>query len=551
MNRKDTYCDFISKVECCIDSTTINFVFSYGIVKQLTFNGKVVYLWQNVKGDICYSFDLHSQDYHKTSTVKLSSALWNHFDVKIEAVTTIDESLKKVTIAAIRLNKAMSEAQSYHDYSTFSQRELNGQKYGEVDLIQNMNQNSQSNQALIPYQQYPQQGRYNQTQLYSDIINLSMYQLQSVQNTFYIHANELPIVHKEVFKPVAKCAFFIEKNFTIRNRYIPSEYLSNGVAPYNLSNSFIISFIFAMAKNDIAQAMNILVWLVNSINTLLKLPYALVLHGENDTFMKLFYEEIVTPLFNDLHCEKITGDGLNEKSLSKQLDEKIVNNFHNITTPIVLDSPAKEFTNRLIHKDVYKLNNKSITTVANILITSTSKYIPLIAKDVPCLVVGVESTVDYFCKDKNISTDPYKITYYIKNDLYNFVSIIRSIDLGKVNMSGALKFYKDKDNTDIIDGDVDLLVAFNVFIKNKDKGPFVLLQKIAPKLYKTLIDDFSKNRVNRKNLIEYFTILFGEDIYKKNQNRKLIDDLRELSNTNEPFDCDMAHNIHGVVYYYL
>jgi hypothetical protein len=546
MNIKHAYCDFTSRVQSYFSSETCNFIFTSGSVNRFEINGEFVYLWQDAEGNASYSFDLSSQEYLTTSITKLGNALSSHFRVNIEAVNNKGESFKKVNSAAVGLNKAISESQRHDSFAAYSKE----QSVAQFDLIPNMNQNLPSNQVLVP-QAYPQQNRFNQEQLYGDIINLSVYQLRHAQQTYYIYMNKLPIVHKEVYKPVAKCAFFIEKGFNIRNKYIPSEHLTKGGVTYTLSNSFILSFIFAMAKNDITQAMKILVWLVNSVNTLVKLPYALVLQSENDTCMKLFYEEIIMPLFNNFNCEKITSDVLNEKSLSKQLDEKIIYNFHNITIPTVLDRPTKEFTNRLIHKDDYKLNNKIVTTVANILITSTSKYIPMIAKDVECLVVDVESTLDHFCRIKNISTNCYVFARYIADDLDNFVSIARSIDLCKLNNTCNFNFYKDDDNTNILDGDVELLEVFNASIKNRDESFFELLKIQAAKLYRTLIDDFAKNRVNRKNLIDYFTILFGEDIYKKNQNKKLIDDLRKLSQTNEPFNSDKARNIHGIVYYYI
>jgi len=548
MNSKNTECEFTSKIQSCLSGVDTNLMFTHRNVKCLEINGEFVYLWQDAKGNVCYSFDLLSQEYQTTSIAKLGNALSSHFQCSIEAVNNIGESLKKMTIATIGLNKAISDSKMHDNYAAYSQTGYMEQNIAQIDLIQDLNQNLPSNQALIP-QQYAQQDRFNQQQLHSNTVNLSDFQFQYSQQIFYLRMNELPIVHKEAFRPNAKQAFFTEKGLNIRNKYIPSEYMVKNLLPYNPSNSFVPSFIFAMAKNDIVQAMNILAWLVNSVNTLAKQP-ALVLHSENDTCMRLFYEEIINPLFNSFHCEKITCDELNEKYLSKQLDEKAIYNFHNITTPIILDRPAEEFLNRLIHKDDYKLNNKSITTVANILITSTSKYIPLIAKDVPCLVVCVEPTLDNFCRDKNIGTNYYEVAQYIKYDLENFVSIVRSIDLYKLNASCDLKFYKD-DNIDILDGDAELLEVFNASIKNKDISLFVILKKIAPKLYKTLMDDFDKNRVNRINLIEYFTILFGEDVYKKNQNRRLIEDLRELSSTNEPFESDGFHNIHGIVYYYL
>ncbi|MDO9303984.1 MAG: hypothetical protein Q7T77_01535 [Sulfuricurvum sp.] len=549
MNSKNTECEFTSKIQSCLSGVDTNLMFTHRNVKCLEINGEFVYLWQDAKGNVCYSFDLLSQEYQTTSIAKLGNALSSHFQCSIEAVNNIGESLKKMTIATIGLNKAISDSKMHDNYAAYSQAGYMEQNIAQIDLIQDLNQNSPSNQALIP-QQYPQQDRFNQQQLHSNTINLSDLQFQYSQQTFYLRMNELPIVHKEAFRPNAKQAFFTEKGLNIRNKYIPSKYMVKNLLPYNPSSSFILSFIFAMAKNDIVQAMNILVWLVNSINTFVKLPYALVIHGENDTCMKLFYEEIVVPLFNSFHCDKIIGDRLDEKSLSKQLDEKIICNFHNIITPIILDRPAKEFISRLIHKDDYKLNNKIVTTVANILITSTSKYIPLIAKDVPCLVVSVESNLAKFCRDKNIGTNHYEVAKHIEYDLENFVSIVKNIDLPKLNISCHLKFYEDN-NIDILDGDAELLEVFYASIKNMDKNLFAILKIIAPKLYKTLMDDFDKNRVNRINLIEYFTILFGEDVYKKNQNRRLIEDLRELSSTNEPFESDGFHNIHGIVYYYL
>lgn len=550
MNCKHTYCDFTSKVQSYLSSEAMNVIFTIGGVNRLDINGEFVYLWSDGKGNGCYSFNLYERDHFTTSITKVGNALSSHFESKIEVLNNRGEFLKKAISITGGLNKAISEAQSYHDYAAYSQRGLSGQNSGAFDLVPNMNQNLLSNQSLVP-QLYPQQNRFNQEQLHNEIMNLSFNQLQYAKQIFYVYVNELPIVPKELFNPSVCQSFFKSNGLTYKNRYIPSEYLTKHPSACNLSNSSILSFIFAMAKNDVAQAIKIFTWLVNIINTLRKMPYALVLHSENDIYMKLFYEEIVIPLFNERHCEKISGDGLNEKSLSKQLDEKIICNYHNITTPVILDKPAKEFTNRLIHKSDSKLNNTVITTVANILITSTSRYIPLIAKDVPCLVVDVESSMDHICIDMSIGSNYYQAAQHLKDDLDNFISIARHIDLNRLNNACNVAFYKDEYITDILDGDADLLEVFNAFIKNKVVVAFVLLKTKAPKLYKILIDDFDKNRVNRKNLIEYFTILFGEDIYKKNQNRKLIEDLRMLSQTDEPFDSNKVCNIRGEVYYCL
>lgn len=91
-----------------------------------------------------------------------------------------------------------------------------------------------------------------------------------------------------------------------------------------------------MAKNDL-KAMSIIVWLANSFNLWQKLPYALVLHSKDDIPMRLFYEEIIEPLFNKNHCEIISNDTLDKKALSKKLDEKAIYRFHNLTTPTILE----------------------------------------------------------------------------------------------------------------------------------------------------------------------------------------------------------------------
>lgn len=551
MSCKNTYTDFTSQVQSFLSNESCNLIFTLGSVYQLNINGVFVYLWLDAKGNGCYSFNLYDRKPLTASITKFSNALSSHFECNIEVMNNRGEFIKKAISVTVGLNKAISEAQSYHDYAAYTQRGLNGQNNGAFDLVPNMNQNLTSNQALVP-QQDSQQNRFNQEQIHSEIMNLSFNQLQHAQQTLYIYINELPIVYKEAFHPSAGQFLFKSNGLTYKNSYIPSKYITKYPSTCDLNNSFILLLIFAMAKNDISQAMKILRWLVNCINTLSKMPYALVLHSEHDTYMKLFYEEIVIPIFNGNHCEMISGDGLNEKSLSKQLNEKIINNYHNITMPTIFDKPAKEFTNRLIHKDNYKLSNTVVTTVANILITSTSKYIPLIAKDVPCLVVGVESTLDDFCRDQNIGTNYYEIVQRLKYDLDNFISIVRRIDLSKLNNSSNVVFYKDDSNTDILDGDADLLEVFNAFlINNNDEGLLELLKSKSEKLHKTFNDDYAKKRVNRKNLIEYFIILFGEDIYKKNQNRKLIEDLRKLSKTDEPFNSVKVCNIRGEVYYYL
>jgi len=120
---------------------------------------------------------------------------------------------------------------------------------------------------------------------------------------------------------------------------------------YHNRSSFILSLIFFMAKQDMKNALVILLWLIDSFILLKKSSYALVIYSDNDIYMKLFFEEIIEPLFDSSQCEKIVNSNLDKKSLSTQLDQKIIYNFHNITAPTILGEDAKELTNRLIHKN--------------------------------------------------------------------------------------------------------------------------------------------------------------------------------------------------------
>lgn len=38
-----------------------------------------------------------------------------------------------------------------------------------------------------------------------------------------------------------------------------------------------------------------------------------------------------------------------------------------------------------MNKYELKIGNKTVTTLANVFISSTTKYIPLISKDIPCI----------------------------------------------------------------------------------------------------------------------------------------------------------------------
>ncbi len=545
--------NFINQVKNTFTHQNYYHMFNFSYVKKLELNRKIIFLWLDIKGQVNYSFDLLEKEPHTTSLVKLGSVLSSFFGMSIEVVNNHDEINKKVADKTIKLNRAITDFQKHESFQQYLQINSNN----DLNVIDVYENNLDNTYKMLPeiqnefsMQQFPQENSY-QKELYKNVIQLSFYQLNHANGTFYIRSNEIPVIYKEKFNPSIKEAFYYENGLLYRNTYFPTKYMIDWSLQQNIDNSFIFKFIFFMAKKDINKAMNILLWLVFSFNSLNKLPYILVLYSKENEYMNLFYEEVIAPLFNDEYCERIENTDLNKKTLSEKLDEKVIQNFHNITSSMILDEKTKELTRKLIYKDNHKLNYKNITTVANTLVTSTSNYIPLIANDVKSVVVDIESSIKVMCDEMGIKKDYYVVANLIKNDLQNFAQIVRNIDMSKFNNTYNLKPYSSRLFPDVLDGDTDLLKVFEISIKNKDLALFksAIVNKDTQALFYELEEDFKKDRIYKQNLLDYYVMLFGKH-YKNNP--ALIKALKNISMCKvKPFDSVKQFSIKGKVYYQI
>lgn len=502
--------EFVMIIKDFMNNLSPYIPFDYGYaVRRLDLNGKFIYLWQNVKGDVSYSFSIFEKEYYTTNPAKLGNILTQHFGVDVEVINNRKEHLKKLIGATTGLNKALSDTDRYEYYSNFSQDEEN------------------SNIALIKINQNQlQQPLYDQEKLYSNVVRLSTYYLEAHLETKYIKLDDLPIIHKEIFDPRLNEAFFVNANgLNVRNKFISTPYNVNHYIYRDPSRSFIIRFILFMAKNDISQALKILIWVTETYR-LNKLPFALVLHSQDDEYMKLLFEELLEPLFNDFQCVKIENEELEVKELASNLDEKFIYNFHNISTPLILGQASHELTNKLINKDSIKVNKKSITTVANIVITSTSKYIPMINEDVLCSIVEIDQNIDALCKDMNIRPNKYTIAKHIQDDIHIFVRIIR--DLNFRSLTDVYPVIDSYISKNLLDGKTDATKVFDRIIRDRDVTPFksIAITKTDKKMVDEIEDSFSQNRIDKAHLLKYFELLFGKGIYKSN--RALISTLLSL-----------------------
>lgn len=534
--------DYKDKIKSYLSMRMFSMPFLIVNVARLDINVRYIYLWQDAKGHVCYCFDILDRDYFATSAPKLGNVLSQHFKCEIEVVNNEKEHLKKIVNAQTQLNKGIGDLERHKEYASFFNHNLNNGGMNITDNLLPDSSNGYSNSFPVVQQNNYQHPLQNQEDLYNGIIKLSTYCLESHLKTRYIKIDELPIVYKTLFRPNINQAFFNEKNLNCKNSYIPSKYHVQNLHQYDLENSFIIKFIFFLAKYNIKKAMMIFKWLEYVVNSKNKLPFPLVFHSTDDICIKLFWDEIVEPLLNPTYCEKFSGDTVDEKFLINKLDEKVIYNFHNFTTTSILNGSSNDFIYRLINKDELKIGNKTVTTLANVFISSTTKYIPLISEDMLCIFLEIASNLD------NLKLNYNQAVELINKDLDNFSTILKFIDYNNLAKENPFIFY-DSENRNILDANTDVLEAFENIIKNKDIVPFDNLKNQNKKLYNKLVEDFEKNRVDRKNLFEYFTALFGESIYRNNN--QLIKVLRDLSDTKEPFGNMTTFNNNGRVYYRL
>ena len=401
--------EYMIAVRGLINVASVYYAFSFGNVRRLDINGKFIYLWQSAKGDVHYCFSLFEKEYYTTNATKLGNVLSEHFGCEVEVVNNNKEQLKKLINATAGLNKALADSDRQSYYANYQQQETISTSANNIgsdsspeQILELLDGNTVNNNANIqPYQQTgstQQNTLHNQENLLNGVIQLSTYNLESHIGTYYIKINELPVIHKEKYLPIANQVFFQdESGLRHKNKFIPTIWMGYYFNLYDPEQSFIILFIFYMAKKNIHNALKILAWITAGYK-LQKLPFALVLHSNSDVYMKLLYEDILEPLFHNFQCEKISNDDIAPKSLSEILDEKMIYNFHNITTQTILDEPAYELTNRLIHKHSYRLNRKNITTVGNTLVTSTSRYIPMISETVPTATAEIDSRINALCE---------------------------------------------------------------------------------------------------------------------------------------------------------
>jgi hypothetical protein len=174
----------------------------------------------------------------------------------------------------------------------------------------------------------------------------------------------------------------------------------------------------------------------------------------------------------------------------------------------------------------------------------------MINEDVRYSIAEVDSNIDALCKYLDKRPNKYTIAEYIQDDIPNFVSIIRNLDLVSLNDEYPVINSSISDN--LLDGETDATKVFDRIIRDMDVTPFksIAITKTDKKMVDEIEDSFSQNRIDKAHLLKYFELLFGKGIYKSN--RALISTLgKDYSKTSQPFDNLKTHVRSGRAYYFL
>lgn len=546
---------FQFKIDSSINPNQIHSLFVAGNIGILEANGKKIYLHIEVNGDVKYKFSITDKEFYTTTKTKLGIVLTQHFGFVIEVYNNVQELLKKRINLVSGLSKAITNNEKYIEFKGVSEhyksqnKKMNkDEEKSEVEKIVLNLLDEPDNSNETPIQVYSHKSPYQPEMLNESIITLSTYQLEAHKQTSCIYIDQIPIAYKKESRPDIKQVFYKDEDgLNCVNNYVPSKNLTKFCFKNMDNKSITMLYILYMVKNDITNATYIIVWLVRNIIYGEKLPYVLALISEDDKCMKIFYEKILMPNLNPDYCEKIECNDLDKKSLSKNLNEKVLYNFHNITIPTILNAPAMDLTERLIYQNEQKLNSQTITTRANILLTSTCNYLPLIGGNIQSLDIDVESNIYKFCEEQNIYPNPNNLIKLLKDDTENFIWYLQSIDISKLNCDHNLSYRSS--SVDILDGKEDPLKAFDIFVRIKHINLFSSLQFTNPDLHRILKDNFNEGRIARPYLLKYFESVFGKYIYKNNS--ELIEALKTLSDDKHPFDNEKISQSGKMVYYSL
>jgi len=341
-----------------------------------------------------------------------------------------------------------------------------------------------------------------------------------------VTTRELYMIQKDEFRPRILQEFYEYKSLWYRNVFVPTQYLKMNQKEY-VEPRAILSLIKHLAKDNEEHYRYILNWLAYFFTGLKKSQVALVLRGNQGAGKGVLFENIIKPLFGAKYCIQVNDKTLNTNFLGGIVENKLFFNLDEISHNVAGNKNIKNFlkalvTNKSITAEKKNINMDNETRIyGQVLITSNEPYILEI--ETSDRRYTVFSTGDGLTKVSYLGYGSYSnLAKQIKSELEDFSLYLKSYKVDEALANTALD---TADKRALVNATNDKFKLFVNAIEKKDIEFFSELEDNSRNLYSILIEDFSKDRIQKENLTNYFNNLFDEDIKAK----ALIQRLRAVS----------------------
>jgi len=337
-----------------------------------------------------------------------------------------------------------------------------------------------------------------------------------------VKATELYMIQKDEFSPRILQEFYEHKSLWYRNVFIPSKYLQMTQREY-AEPKVILSLIKHLANNNEERMHYIINWLAYFFIGLQKSQVALVLRGSQGAGKGILFDNIIKPLFGAKYCIQVNDKTLDTSFLGGVIENRLFINLNEISHNVAGNKKNKNFLKDLVTAKSITAEKKNITIeeetpiYGQVLITSNEPYV--IEVETTDRRYTVYETGENLSAVSFLGLDSYSnFAKQIKSELENFSLYLKSYN---VDIALANTAQDTKEKRALVNSTNDKFKLFADAVKKKDKSFFSELEESHTNLYELLVNDFSKNRVNAKNITNYFNYLFDEDIKPKGLLAKL------------------------------
>ncbi len=243
----------------------------------------------------------------------------------------------------------------------------------------------------------------------------------------------------EIFNPLSNQEiYFDEKNRCIKNKFVYTQFLNirNEIkSDFDFSSiSFINKFIDAMTtnENDYTYIIN---WLAFFFQTLKNSTNTIALIGKKEVSQKIFYEEIILPIFGKEFCLDINSSVLKEANYDIDIaSEKIFCNVQSLSYFTAKSQKTKDFIENIItQKNFHRQTLLTFSNANNPILKDIKQYCSLIEINPLNKVIenmGCSNEKDIY---KGIGNDLFIFSRFLAN--YNVVEQLASL---------PKKIYEDK-----------------------------------------------------------------------------------------------------------